>query len=156
MFELQKNCLQSVCILDWQITRYCSPVLDLLYNIFSGTDKKFRDQHFDTCLNTYYTSLSTTIRTLGSDPDKLYTFDNFQMEMKEFGEFALLTGPMIIQIRVANAKDVRDLDDYSDRVENGEEADLLNDFDEETQQMFSDQVNDLVADLLDYGYVKQK
>lgn len=142
--------------MDWQIARYCSPVLDLLYNIFSGTDKKLREDHFETLLQTYYSSLSTNIRKLGSDPDKLYSYENFEMEMKKFGEFALLTGPMIIQIRVANAKDVRDLDDYAERVENGEEADLLNEFDENTQKIFSEQINDLVTDLLRYEYVKQK
>lgn len=129
--------------------------MDLLYNIFSGTDKELRDEHFDTLLKTYHSSLRKTIQMLGSDPDKLYTFENFQMEMKKFGKFALLTGPMIIQIRVANAKDIRDLDDYSERVEKGEKSDLLNDYDEETQIAYSKQINDLVEDLFKYGYVNK-
>lgn len=129
--------------------------MDLLYNIFSGTDKELRDEHFETLLKTYYSSLSKTIQRLGSDPHKLYTFENLKMEMKKFGKFALLTGPMIIQIRIANAKDIRDLDEYSELVDNGVEADLLNDFDENTQLVYSKEINDLVNDLLKYGYVNK-
>lgn len=129
--------------------------MDLLHNIFSGTDKELRDEHFETLLKTYHSSLRKTIQKLGSDPDKLYTFEHFQMEMKKFGKFALLTGPFVIQFNVANAKDIRDLDEYSERVENGEEADILNDFDEETQMAYSKQINDLVEDLLKYGYVNK-
>lgn len=142
--------------MDFQISRYCSPVLDLHYNLFSGTDKEFRDKNYEKLLKTYHSSLSETIRKLGSDPEKLYSYENFQKELKKFGYFALLTGPMIAQIRVAGAEDIRDLDDYSERVDRGETADLLNDFGEETAAVFSKLMNDLVTDLLKYEYIKLK
>lgn len=154
---MQKNELKSVCLLDFQLSRYSPPVLDLLYNIFTSTDKQFRAKHYETLLNTYYASLCDIVEKLGSDPKKLYTFENLQAQMRKFGEFALLCGPMVIQIKVANAKDILNLDDYAEQVEKGNaSADLIGEYDEYTQEEFSNLINGLVDDLVNYGYVKCK
>lgn len=150
----QKNSVQSISLLDWQFTRYCPAVVDLLYHIFSATDKQFRKKHYSQLLKTYYESLSETIRKLGSDPKKLYTYEDLEMQLRKFGEYALLCGPMVIQVKVANAKDVGNLDDYCELVERGEEPDLFNKFDEETEMKYSELINGLFTDLVDYGYVK--
>lgn len=152
----QKKDIKAVCLLDWQIARYGPPVFDLLYNIFSSTDKQGRKEHYETLLKTYYKSLSDMVQKLGSDPKKLYTFENLESQMRRFGKFALLFGPMIIQIRVAKAKDVGDLDEYSERVENGEEPDLIQFSDEDTVKQYTTWINDLVTDLVNYGYVECK
>lgn len=136
--------------MDWQLTHYCPPVLDLHYNIFSSTDKQFRDKHYDQLLQSYYFSLSETIRKLGSDPNELYTFENLQAQLKKYAEFALLCAPVIIQIRIASEKDFGDLDTYAELIDKGEEADLINKFDDATQKLFSTLINDLLTDLVDY------
>lgn len=146
--------MKSVCFLDWQLCHYGPPALDLLYNIFPSTDKQFRKDHFETLLKTYYSSLSETIKKLGSDPNKLYTYENLESQMRKFGDFALLCAPMIVQLRVAGEKDVGNLDDYAELVEKGDEPDLLNEFDEDTNKVYSAWINDIVTDLVDYGYVK--
>lgn len=153
---MQEKQVKAMSFVDWQISRYCPPVLDVLYTIFSATDKQFRKQHYDKLLKTYYSSLSETIRKLGSDPNKLYTYENFQSQLRKFGEFALLCAPLIIQLRVAGAKDIGNLDEYAEAIEHGEEADLLKPYDEQTQSEYSTLINDLVTDLVDYGYVKLK
>lgn len=152
----QKNEVKSICLLDFQLGRYSPPVLDLLYNIFSSTDQKFRAQHYDKLLKTYYATLSNTIEKLGSDPKKLYTFENLQAQLRKYGEFALLCGPMVIQIKVANSSDVGNLDEYAELVESGVEADLINEYDEATQMLYDSLINGLVTDLVNYGYVKCK
>lgn len=152
----QDNQSKNVCFLDWQLCKYCPPVLDLHYNIFSITDKQFRANHYNTLLETYYTSLSTTIRKLGSDPNKLYTFENFQSQLRKFAEYALLCGPVLLQFKVASAKDIKDLDDYCELIEKGEEADLINEFDEKTKKEYSTLINDLVSDLIDLEYIEIK
>lgn len=142
-------------MVDWQLTHYSPPVIDLLYNIFSSTDKPFRDQHYEKLLKTYHSSLSQTTRKLGSDPNRLYTYENLQMQMQKYSDYALLLTPMIIALRVAKANDVFNLDDYAEMLERGEDADILGQFDDETQHEFSRQINGLVTDLVDYGYVKK-
>lgn len=151
---LQRKKLESTCFVDFQFTHYSPPVIDLLYNIFSSTDKPFRDQHYDTILRTYYQSLSDHIRKLGSDPDKLYTWEDFQKQLVKYSDYALFFGPFAGGLTVAKAKDVTNLDDFADKIDQGIEADLLGEFDEETQAQYSRIINGILTDLVDYGYVK--
>lgn len=154
IFSFQKKQLNAVCFVDWQLTHYSPPVIDVLYNVFSSTDKPFRDLNYEKLLNTYYSSLSQTIRKLGSDPNKVYTFENFQEQLRKYSDYALLLAPMIITIRLAKAKDVANLDDFAECLERGEDADLVHAFDDETQIEFSKQINGLLTDLVEYGYIK--
>lgn len=148
--------MDSICLLDWQFTHFSSPALDLLYNIFSSTDKQFREKHFEELLQTYHSSLSTTIEKLGSDPDKLFSYENLQNELKRFGEFTLLVAPMLILVKIANPTDINPMDEYSACVERGEDTDLIKDLDEETEEKFGKLFNDLFNDLLDLGYIEIK
>ena len=96
------------------------------------------------------------IQKLGSDPNELYTFEHLHAQMKKFAEFALLCAPVIIQIRIASEKDVGNLDEYAELVDKGIEADLIKKFDDETQKEFNTLINDLLTDLVEYGYIESK
>lgn len=45
-------------LLDFQISRYVSPVYDLIHYIFNCTQKELRDQHYEDFLKVYHSSLS--------------------------------------------------------------------------------------------------
>lgn len=141
-------------MIDLQLSRYCSPVLDILYRIFGGTDKDFRDKYFEKLLKAYYASLSGMIRRLGSDPEKLFTFNDLLDELKEAGEFALLVAPMIHQVRLVDSADVANMDNFAVAIEKGEYVPFVQKFDDNTQIVFDDLMNGAVNDLLDYGYVQ--
>jgi hypothetical protein len=51
-------------LIDFQIIRYASPVLDVLQYLFLATTKELRDEHFDEFLNVYYEALSGFIKRL--------------------------------------------------------------------------------------------
>lgn len=59
MFRLdaQRNPIE-VQLLDFQIARYASPALEIVYYIFFCTDKQLRDQYYDSFLKVYHSSLS--------------------------------------------------------------------------------------------------
>lgn len=78
------------------------------------------------------------IRKLGSDPDKLYSYENLQFQLKKFGNFTLICAPIIISLR----KNKRE------HVEN-----IHKDFIDETQEEYNKEMNDLVSDLLNYKYI---
>lgn len=46
---------------DWQFSRFCSPVTDLVLILFCSTTKELRDQHFDDFLKIYHQSLSDLV-----------------------------------------------------------------------------------------------
>lgn len=142
-----------MCLLDWQFVRYCSPVIDLLYNIFSSTDKQFREQHYDELLQTYYSSLSKTIQRLESDPNKIFSYEQLQTQLRQFGETALLFAPMLMLVKLVNPEQIKPMNEYANSVEKGEETDLINELDEEGQAEFSRLVNDLFDDLVNLGYI---
>lgn len=152
MFQ-QKQQIKSIKLIDWQWSRYVPPVLDFLYHVFATTDGAFRKQHYETIMKTYYSSLSGNIRKLGSDPDKLYTYENFQNQLRKFGAFPLLLGPFVVLAKLAGAGDVRDIDEYSELLDSGVEADLINLTEERSLSEYSRLVNEIVTDLVDYGYI---
>lgn len=48
---------QEVCLIDWQLMRYASPVTDLAYFLFSCTTQQFRRQHYKSMLDVYHKEL---------------------------------------------------------------------------------------------------
>lgn len=48
----------EIQLLDWQFSRYASPVTELVLCLFCSTTKEMRDKHYDDFLNIYYKSLS--------------------------------------------------------------------------------------------------
>lgn len=141
-------------MIDWGQPRYCSPAQDIVFQIFSLTDKEFRDQHYEQLIQTYYDSLSQIVRRLGSDPDQLFSYTDLLNELQKFGKYALICAPMIHQFRLASSEDVVDLNMYSDAIEKGIHVNMFKDFDADKQDLFGKLVNEIVIDLIDYGYLK--
>lgn len=52
----------EVSLLDWQVSRCSSPIIDIVYFVFCCTSKELRDAHYDEFLRVYHESLSTHIR----------------------------------------------------------------------------------------------
>lgn len=61
-YDETKKQLQSVCFIDWQVMRYSSPVLDLMYYIFSCTKRELRSRNYNIYLKTYHDSLCEYIK----------------------------------------------------------------------------------------------
>lgn len=72
----------EVVVLDFQTIQVSSPVFDLLYIIFTGTDKAFRDEHYQSLVDLYFTQLTKSMERLHLDPG-LYTREDFDFELKE-------------------------------------------------------------------------
>jgi hypothetical protein len=113
----------EVCLLDWQLMRYASPVLDIVHYIFACTTKEFRDQHYETCLDIYYESLTTFLKRLGSNPEKLFPRSAFDGQIKRFGKFGLLMATMCLQFFTSNPDDIPDMDEMAERMARGDEID---------------------------------
>lgn len=52
----------EIMLLDWQISRHCSPIIDIVYYLFSCTTKELRDAHYDNFLRVYHESLCAHIK----------------------------------------------------------------------------------------------
>lgn len=81
-FWFQDGSLEIIAV-DHQTIQIGCPVIDLLYLIFTGTDKEFRDHYFDQLIVFYYTQLSEAMGRLGIHPETTYSRADFDFEMKE-------------------------------------------------------------------------
>lgn len=130
-----------------------SPAIDLVYNIFTSTDKSLRDKEYNNLLQLYYNTLAKTVRLLGSNPDELFTFDDLQSELKRFGFYGLLFSPMMIRISQATSSDINNLEDMSDKTADGESGNgLLSGLSESGQLEFERRFNGVIEDVVKLGY----
>ncbi|XP_055548778.1 uncharacterized protein LOC129732183 isoform X3 [Wyeomyia smithii] len=142
-------------LLDWQISRYASPVLDLMYFIFSASNKAFRDQHYENLIDCYHQSLTSFLRRLGSDPERLFPRKALDQQLKRFGRFGLLMAVMILPVITTKSEDVPDLEKMAEKMENGfditEEANQFRS--EETESTYRQKMSDCCRDMVQFGYI---
>lgn len=98
----------------------------------------------------YHQALSNSIRRFGSDPDTLIPFDQFQLHLKKFGKYAFLQGLQIIQLLVADSKNIANLDNISEG--SVESKSFIQGFDDVTQQKYAIRIRDFLTDFIELGY----
>lgn len=69
-------------MIDFQLARYSSPVIEISFFIYSCTTEAVREQYYDDLIKAYHTSLTDLIKDFGSNPDYLFPFS--ALEVKEF------------------------------------------------------------------------
>lgn len=131
--------------------RYVSPALDLLYHIFTSTDKQLRDAHYDDLLRLYYDQLATNIRKMGSDPNTLYTFDNLLEGFKQCGNFTPLTAPIVLLFSIAKPDELGDIKNFSETTETA----AIREFSEASETQFKTRLTDVIVDMERLGYFRE-
>ncbi|KAF5275179.1 hypothetical protein FQR65_LT04211 [Abscondita terminalis] len=106
------NSPTNLCILDWQLCRLGSPVLDLSYFIFSSTDKQFRDKFYDEMIREYYNSLCTFLTELGSNPDELFPFAVLKEHLKTFSVFGLYMTVQVLFLILSDHEEIPDMHNF--------------------------------------------
>lgn len=66
-------------VIDYQLARLASPVIDLSFFIYSCTLQDLREKHYDELMKIYHKSLSNYLISVGSDPEKLFPYSAFQV-----------------------------------------------------------------------------
>lgn len=147
---------EDIRILDWQVIRYISPAIDLLYNIFTSTNKELRDAEYDNLLQVYHGSLSKMVKSLGSNPDDLFSMDDLKDELKRCGNYAFLLAPMLISVSMADSSDISNLDEMCDKIAEGERRqELITGLNDKAQIEYEQRLNDAIEDLVRLGYYQK-
>lgn len=97
-------------LIDFQSTRYASPVLDVSFFIYSGTQQGLRENHYNELIKDYYMGVTDMLRALGSDPEKLFPWSGFQQELKEYGRFGVGVAMESLPFSIMDDEDTPDLD----------------------------------------------
>lgn len=133
------------------MVHFASPSLDLHYNIFLSTDKQLRDAHYDDLLRLYYDQLSTNIRRMGSDPDALYSYDNFLEGLKACGNFAYLPIPNMLLLSIVRADELGDIKNFTESTESSAVQNLS----PASELEYKTRLTDIVNDLERLGYFRE-
>ncbi|XP_022820548.1 uncharacterized protein LOC111352141 isoform X4 [Spodoptera litura] len=145
MHKMREDGTVDIKIVDLQTLQGGSPVTDLIYFIFTGSDEKFRAQYFDKLLDHYYTELSAAMKRLQLNPDEVFSRADFDYEMKEklpFGlTLAVFTLP-VITVEMENAPQV------------DESLDISKFNVEKTSDLYAERLNGVVNDYVKWGILK--
>ncbi|KOB67847.1 Ecdysteroid 22-kinase [Operophtera brumata] len=135
----------EIIVVDHQTIQIGCPVTDLMYLIFTGTDKPFRDQYFDKLIDHYYTQLSEAMKRLDIDPETTYSRADFDFEMKEKLPLGLSIAAFTLPIVTVETEDAPDLND---------DLDLSSFAVRKTGSLFPDRINGVVDDYVKWGILK--
>lgn len=139
--------------MDWQFTRFTSPVFDLMDILLITSDKEIRAKNYHNVVQHYYDTLSTSIERLGSDPTKLFTFEDLQGQLKKFGKYSFY---IAITSTVALLPDecIPSSSELCKTVPTADSnvTEYIKQYDEKTEITLRTRISDLFTDLLAWGY----
>lgn len=153
MFSFQSQKLNGMCLLDWQLSGYRPPVLDVFYFIFSSTNKEQRKKELPNLLQQYYKSLSEHIKELGSDPEQLFSFAQFHEELKKLGKFALFTAPFTLMLVLASADEIPEVSKFFESIFTGIPSIPVHRMTGDKLKTYKERLGDTIDDLLDYDFI---
>ena len=65
----EENRIDETCLVDFQLIRVGSPLLDISNLIYCCTDKQMRHDHMDVFLRTYHSELVLSLKRMGPMPE---------------------------------------------------------------------------------------
>lgn len=153
MFSGSEGDPTEIRILDWQQTRFGSPMLDVMYFLFTSTDRQLRDQHMEQLLADYHRACSTLIRACGSDAERLFSFADVRQQIKEFGVHGFSLAPMFVGIMVSRSENINDVDEYAnamaEQIRNGDDrVGWFMKFDEQSKAAFVERLGGVIDDAI--------
>jgi len=141
-------------LLDWQISRYASPVLDLAYFFFINTDHQMRLKHYDELLNIYHRSLKELLDHMGGDTSSQFPFTALLRQLKTFGKWGFIMSAFIVPMITTKKEDLPDMDFMAANMKNEDQSlmkQMMENFNRD--DTYSVRMRGNLLDLLKYGYL---
>lgn len=151
------------------MSRYASPVTDILYYYACCTVKEFRQKYFGKLLRVYHDSLTAALKRLamsasvhfvlisfeknlfnfsfGSNPEKLFPFEALQQQLRTFGIFGISVGALMLPMLTSDSNDCAKLEEIAEQMQSGETTDVF----ENTSKATQLRLRDLIVDLDQFG-----
>lgn len=151
----QRGNPRHLCLLDWQISRYASPVLDICYFLFQCTDSALRAQHFDNLVQGYHIALRKQVELLGSDVNQILPFTALLREMKSKAKFALSTALFVIPMMCTANEELPDMNEMVETLSKGEVSEDGGMFQmtSKTEVLYKTRMSGIVRDMYKKGYL---
>ncbi|CAG9792564.1 unnamed protein product [Diatraea saccharalis] len=95
----------EICFLDYQVMRYCSPVIDIIYFMYLSTTSKFRSENFEDLQQVYYDSLKSFLNLYDLNVNNIYPWTEFIDELKYSLPFGLIMALVEMRIITTSPED---------------------------------------------------
>lgn len=136
----------DVILIDYQLTRYASPVTDIAYFMYMSTEKELRGKHYETLLQIYYGTLAAVLRECNLNVDFIYPRYIFESHLQEYSVFGLVEALISMMIITAPSEEALEMTEINYQFAN-------EGFHEHRcDNWFKDRVNDVVEDFFSRNY----
>lgn len=156
MYHYKKGDMpDEIVLIDWQISRYCSPVVDLTYFIFACTDRQLRQKHFDELLRIYHGSLKELLDHLGGDTVSQFPFTALLRHMKKYAKFGIVMSTFIIPMLQTKKEDIPDMEFIAENMNTDDPAIMAAYMEKmaKSADVVGVRMRDLIHDAILYGYL---
>lgn len=96
-------------IIDFQLTRYASPILDLTFFLYSCTESFLQTEYWDLLIVKYYETFMNSLDQLGCS-SKLFSLDDLKAEIKKYAIFGIGMSMEAIVMSLLDDEETADLD----------------------------------------------
>lgn len=143
----------SMQLIDFQLCKEGSPVLDLAYFFYVCSDKP-SFQKLDEYLQFYHEKLTKHLAEFGLDSHDIYPFKKLKEHWTKYSKFGYIMAVFLIRIMLSDADEVPDLADVADSNANNENSvlDSFN-FESRSEDVYRQRMRDLVIHMIDHGFI---
>jgi thiamine kinase-like enzyme len=144
-----KDLVSKVAILDWQNSKYSSPVFDLSYFLFSCISDEDIDD-MDTILEDYYKSFTGFLKRLGSNFGNEYSLERFLEEWRKYSKNGILQALLPLKLSFSEEDDIPDI---AKTVESGQDVAKAFLVDIKNKTGFKNRVKPIVKHVIEFDLV---
>lgn len=112
----------------------------------------FRRQHYDSLIIWYYKCLSENIKKLGSDPGRLFRFDDLKNELKRHGAYGTIIGMLLTLLKFCGSADMIDFHEFCESLDDEKSSNIFH-LSERTLATFRKELSPLIEDAVRLDYV---
>ncbi|XP_053690784.1 uncharacterized protein LOC128739330 [Sabethes cyaneus] len=144
----------NIRLIDWQLSRYVSPVLDLSQFMFISTNAELRGVKYEPLIRAHYQSLCAYLKRLGSNPERLYPADIYQGQWNKYGRFGMIMGLIQVPMMCTSPEDLPDMDEFIEKADAGD-ADVSFQFAAkgESLKLYQSRIRGMLRDAARFGYL---
>ncbi|XP_056634448.1 uncharacterized protein LOC130443715 [Diorhabda sublineata] len=142
LFKYKDSCDHpiAVSIIDWQMSSLRSPIFDVSKFLYSVCSKKELDRLED-LLRYYYFCFAEHLTNLGSCPENLFSFSDFQRHWKTFSLFGIIGSTMVMKITLLDEDEAPSINE----LENGKNFNEVFNVSMSADELYYRRVRDVVS-----------
>ncbi|XP_063704718.1 uncharacterized protein LOC134834102 [Culicoides brevitarsis] len=112
LFKYGEDPTIPVCakMIDFQLSRYASPALDISFFIYSCTTQELREKHYEDLLQAYHAGMTEQLRVVGLQAKEVFPYEALLEEMQQRACFGVGMGIESIPFSVLEDDEAGDMD----------------------------------------------